>query len=364
MQKTRSQGKNIAILTVAIVLALTTLLLVKNLSGKPSRFTENGGKRLALMEELVPASLSGSLIHCVDGLMLEAQGRNLKAKSMKGGNSWNLMMPSVISRITNAGNYIAVFDEEKNLSYYSLQGKQLWSVTLSNEAIDVYTDENGFVLVEYKGMKGSLAEVFNPGGSKVGGIALENAHILGFAANGNAFSITILDLASETLKTKIITYDNKGDVLWANNFNNEIISSIHYGKNGNLMAISENKLYKYKNDGKLLQDTALNGKLTYVAMSDYLAIIITQEKGRTMITGFDANLKQKCHFEAESVPLGIYPGKNSFILYTKDMLQHISINGSLNASYKSNTDISRVYMTMDNKFYILSNKKLQLLQYK
>lgn len=364
MQKTKFQGKSIAIFTGTIVLVLATLLIINNLSGKPSPLAETGGKRLVLMEELVPASLSGSLIHCVEGLMLEAQGRNLKAKSIKGDSQWNLMMPSVINRVTSAGNDIVVFDEGKNLSYCNLQGKQMWSVTLSNDAIDVYTDENGFVLVEYKGMKGSLAEVFNSSGSKVGGIALENAHILGFAANGNAFSITILDLASETLKTKIITYDNKGDVLWANNFNDEIISSIHYGRSGILTAVSENKLYQYKNDGKLIQNKSLNGKLLYTAMSDHLAVIVMQEKGRTMITGFDANLKQQCHFEAESALLGIYPGKNSFILYTKDMLQHISMNGSLIASYKSNTDISKVYMTADNKFYIVSNKKLQLLQYR
>ncbi len=364
MQKKRVHGKNIAILGGILLLTLLGLYLANRIEGKPSLSVGKGGKQLMLEEELMPESMSGSMVFCVDGLLLEVQGRNLKAKPVKGGSPWNIMMPSVISRVVGYGSHIGVFDEGGNLCCYNLQGKQVWRTALSNEVIDTYGDENGYILVEYKGLKGSLAEVFNPNGSKVGGIALENAHILGFAANSSAFSIIVLDLSSETLKTKILTHDSKGDVLWANNYNDEILSSIQYHKNGSLTVVSETKLYKYKSDGKLMQEMVLSGKPIHTAMSEQLIVTVTQKQGNTVISCFDETLKQKCQFNTESMPQGIHAGKNSFLVYTKDSLQHISDKGSLISSYKANMDISRAYMTANDQIYISSNKKLQLLQYR
>ena len=212
-------------------------------------------------------------------------------------------------------------------------------------------------------MTGSHAEVFIQNGSKIGSISVENAHVLDFSVEDNTFSISVLDTSAETIKTKIITYNFKGDILWAQNFDNNIISKLGYGKNNKLLAMGENVLYTYAGDGKLQEEARIQGEISKAAMGDQLIAISLQDRGKKYVACYDANLKEQCRLEIDEVPLGFYPHKNSFVMYYNDELLVLTAKGELTARFKSNSEIGSVYMTDDDRLYIVSNRKLQLLEY-
>jgi len=212
-------------------------------------------------------------------------------------------------------------------------------------------------------MTGSHAEVFTQNGSKIGNISVENAHVLSFSTGANAFSISVLDTSAESIKTKIITYDFKGDILWAKNFDNNIISKLNYGKNNKLLVLGENTIYVYKSDGSLLEEIKVEGDIRNVAISDYIVSIALFDRGKQYLACYDSNMREQSRIEIEAAPLGIFPLKNNQILYYNDELLVLTSKGELIARYKSNTDISNVYMTLDNKVYLVSNRKLQQLEY-
>ena len=363
MSNVKSKRRAALLLLLVTVLILGTLLFVNNRTVPKSSFIMEGRDRLAVTGEVAAVSNSSSLIYCVKDLLIEAQAENLRVKNINGNVAWSQKLPGKIVKLADAGENIVIIDAQNNINYYSLQGKPLWTYKSTYEIIDIFTEDNGSFLVEYKGMTGSHAEVFTQKGSKIGSMSLENAHVLSFSTGASAFSISILDTSAELIKTKIITYNFKGDILWAQNFDNIIISKLKYNKNNRLLALGENRIYIYKSDGSLQQEARIEGKISNVAMSEHIVAIALNNKGKQYLVCYDINMREQSRTEIKAAPLGIFPLKNNIILYYNDELLVLTSKGELTARFKPNTDISSVYMTPDNKVYIVSNRKLQLLEY-
>jgi hypothetical protein len=359
----RAKKKTALFLMLAVMLMLIILLYVNSRTAQKSSFIMEGKEKLSVTGEVAAVSNNSSLIYCVKDLLIEAQGSNLRVKDIKGNVTWSQKLPGKIMKLAEAGESIIIIDSLNNINYYSLQGKLLWTYKAPYEIIDIFTEYNGSFLVEYKGMTGSHAEAFTQSGSKIGNISVENAHVLSFSTGNSAFSISVLDTAAESIKTKIITYNFKGDILWAQNFDNKIISNLKYSKNNKLLAMGENTAYIYKIDGSLQEETKIEGKISNVAMGDYITAIALHDEGKYYSVCYDANMRELSRVEIKGAPLGLFPMKNNLILYYGDELMVLTIKGELIARFKSNTDINRVYMTADNKLYIVSNRTLQLLEY-
>lgn len=363
MSKALSKKKTALFLTLAVALTLFTLLYVNSKTAQKSSFIMEGKNKLLVTGEVAAVSNNSSIMYCVKDLLIEAQGENLRVKNINGNIAWSQKLPGKIVKLADTGENIIIIDSLNNISYYSLQGKMLWSYKSPSAIIDVLTEENGSFLVEYKGMTGSHAEAFSKDGSSIGSISVENAHVLSFTAGTGAFSISVLDTSAEAIKTKIITYDFKGDILWAQNFDNRIISKVNYGKNNKLFALGENSIYIYKNDGSLQAEAKIVGDISNAAMNDSVIVLVLKDKGKQYSVCYDSNMRELSRVEIRPDPVGLYPMKNNYVLYYGDELMVLTDKGELTARFKPNTDISSIYMTKDNKLYIVSNRTLQQLEY-
>jgi hypothetical protein len=249
------------VLLLLFALALSILLYVNSRATPKSSFLLEGRNKLAVTGEVSAISNSSSLTYCVGDLLFEAQEENLRVKNITGNVIWSRKLPGKIVKLAAAGENIIIVDNQNNINYYTLKGKLLWTYKPDYEIIDIFTEDNGSSLVEYKGMTGSHAEIFIQNGSKIGSISVENSQILSFSTGTNAFSISILDTSAEEVRTKIITYNFKGDILWAQNFEDEIISKLNYNNNNKLLALGENIMYIYKNDGGIQGKVKIEGEI-------------------------------------------------------------------------------------------------------
>lgn len=363
MSIVRSKKKTAILVLAAAVLILAALLILNNKTAPESSFVMEGKNVLSVIGEVTAVSNSSSLVYCMQDLLIEAQGENIRAKDIKGDIIWSQRLSGKIEKIADTGKGIVITDSINNINYYSLKGELLWTYKPDYEIIDVFVENGGSFLVEGRGMGGSHAEIFKQNGDKLGRILVENAYILSFSARDDAFSISIFDTSSEIIKTKIITYNFKGDLLWAHNYDNMIISKLCYNKDNKLIAIGENKVYRYEIDGSLSDEAIMEGKISNAAISEYLITIALHNKGSRYLVCYDANMREQSRKEIKDSPLGIYPIKNNYLLYYKDELMVITSKGRLTARFKANTDISSAYMTSDNKVYIVSSRRLQLLEY-
>jgi len=359
----RSKKRTVLILLFVVVLILIIMLFINKKTARESSFITEGRKKLAITGEVAAASNSSSLIYCVKDLLVEAEEENIRVKNIKGNIVWSQKLQCKITGLVDTGQSIVIIDSCNNISYYSLQGKLLWTYKSGYDIIDFFTEDNGSILLEYKGMTGSLAEIFAEDGSKVGNISVENAHVLSFSAGDGAFSISIIDTSSEVIKTKIITYNLKGDILWAHNFDGIIISKLKYSKDNRLIAIGENRAYIYKSDGSLQEEVEIEGEITNIAMDGYIITIALNNKGKQYAICYDSNLREQSRVEIKAAPSGIFPRRNNFIIYYNDEFLLLTNKGELTAKFKSNIDIGKVYMTPDNKVYVVSNRRLQMLEY-
>lgn len=364
MSKLHSKGRAALLLSAVTIIVLSTLVFINERNSGISSLMSEGANSLSVTGEVSAISNNNSIIFCTNNFLLEAQSDILRVKNTKGEVVWSQKYTGNIIKMANAGSNIVIIDSSNSIYYYTEQGKLLWNYKCPLEITEVFTEENGSILIEYRGLTGGRAEVFEQNGSKIGNISVENAEILSFSAGVSSFSISVLDLSGETVKTKIITYNFKGDILWANNYDEKLITKLNYTKNNKLLAVEEDRILSYKNDGNLDGELEIEGSVKKVSMSDYLTVIVTSKQGKHYVECYDSNNKKKCRIELSAVPLGVFPLKNNFIVYYKDELMILTSKGNATAVYKSNTDILRAYMTMDNKVYIVSNRKLQLLEYK
>lgn len=362
MSKSTSKKKTAVSLVLAVAVLLTALLYINGRTAQNSSFLMEGRYKLSVTGEISAVTNNSSMIYCVKDMLAEAQEENLRVKNIDGKVAWSQKLTGKITRLADAGGNLIAIDSENNIYYYSLQGKLLWTYKTPYPVIDVFTEENGSLMVEYKGLTGSHAEVFTKEGSKAGGISIENAHILSFSAGPEAFSISVLDTSAEAIKTKIITYDYKGNILWAQNFDNMIITKVKYNNN-KLMVLGENSLSVYKNDGGLQSQARLEGNITNAALSGNIAALVLNDKGKYYSVCFDGNIRELSRVEIRPDPKGIFPLKNNYIVYYGDELLVLTAKGELTAKFKSNTDISSTYMASEDKIYIVSNRVLQQLEF-
>jgi hypothetical protein len=362
LSKSTSKKRTAVFLVLAVAVLLMVLLYINGKTAQKSSFLMEGRYKLSITGEISAVTNNSSMIYCVRDMLAEAQEENLRVKNIDGKVAWSQKLPGKIIKLADAGGNLIAIDSENNIYYYSLQGKLLWTHKTPYAAVDIFTEDNGSLMVEYKGITGSHAEVFTKEGSKAGSISIENAHILSFSAGPESFSVSVLDTSAEAIKTKIITYDYKGDILWAQNFDNKIIAKVKYNSN-RLIALGENGLSAYKNDGSLQSQSRLEGNITNAAISGNMAALVLNDKGKYYAVCFDANIRELSRVEIRTEPLGLFPMKSSYIVYYGDELMVLTAKGELTAKYKSNADISSTYMTSEDKIYIVSNRVLQQLEF-
>lgn len=363
MSNTLSKKTTILILLSLTALILTLLMFVNSKTALRSSFIMDGRKKLAMAGEVEAVSNSSSIVQCVRDLLVEAQDCNLRAKNISGKVAWSQKLPAKITEIEGAGDNIVIIDSGNNIYYYSLQGKLLWTNKAAYEIVDLFTEDNGSFLAEYKGLTGCHAEAFSQNGAKLGSVSVENSHILSFASGEGRFSMSVLDTSAEALKTRIITYDPKGDILWAKDFENKIIARLCYSKSNRLMAMGENEIYSYGNDGNLQSEVIIDGAAVNVAMNDQITALVVRNKGKLYSVCYDSDLRERSRLELEEAPLGLYVSKNNIIVYYNDELMVLTEKGELNARFKSNSEISSLYTGSEDNIYIVSNRKLQKLDY-
>ncbi len=358
------KGRKIAFLTLIVLISAAVLIYINNSSLDSSAIRVSGKKVLAVASELAVASNNSDLFFCMDELMIEAQGTVIRARKVTGEQAWSMSLGGVVMRISSAGESILVLDDKNKLYYMSRQGKIIWDYALQSEPWNIFGEDNGCILIEYKDISGSKIEVFNSKGTALGKAALKNAYVISFGAGSeDRYTISVVDITSENLKSRLITYNSAGQMVWAKDFNNEIISYVHFLKNNNILAAVSNKLLNYGNDGNIVKEVKLDGKLQNISASTDTIVIVINERGKYSSVIFDGYLEKYGQIKLEIVPKGIFVHENNYILYDKDKLLLGNVNDSIVTTYKSVSDIVSAYMTSRDSMYIVSNRKLQALQF-
>lgn len=320
-------------------------------------------KRLYVDKELVPVSINSVVLNGND-IMVEAEGSNIRAKNMEGTILWSMKLDGNVSSIISCGEDIAINLENKSIATISKSGEMLWQYEMVIPASDIYGSEKGFLLIQYKENGYNSFEIFSMKGVKYCQGSINTAQVVSFDGNGDkSYTISLLDVSSNKIVTKLATYKNTGEIIWAQDFEDIIIPNIKYNSKGELIAVADNSIMKFRADGKLVKKEDFTNQLVMVSLSNELAVTVQKNKDFYDVFVYDSNLKQIGTAAIQSRPDGIFAGERYFLIYDKDNLTLLSRQGSLIALYESNIDINGAYIYDDTGIYIVSNRKLQRLGY-
>ena len=362
MKNNNSSIKATGVLLVLILMLMVGLIYMNNMNSintSGSKEIEN----LILIGQL-DAQEKNSLICSVDDMLAEATGVVVKARNINGETLWSKSLVSKVVSMKSAATNLYVLDDSKKLYCISKSGKLAWNKQLEGEIKEIYTDKTGDVLVDSIYNGGTRIQIFSDKGIDEGSMTLENAEVIAFASGKDENSISLIDISSQIIKTKIITLNLKGDMVWSDNIDNQIVPMLGYTRDNSLIAIGEKGLYKYKDKNKSQSKVELNKTIYSASISEEGTAIIVRSRNGFEAISYNGNLKQLGLAELEQAPTGIILGKSNYILYYTEKLFLADLKGSIKAEYKSIPEINKVYFGLEGDIIAVSNRLIQKLECK
>jgi hypothetical protein len=245
----------------------------------------------------------------------------------------------------------------------SKSGQVMWEKELEGDVNEIYIDKSGDILVDYQASGGSKIHILSSKGIDEGSMMLENAAILDFASGDGENTLSVVDVSSQIVKTKLITLNLKGAMIWSDNFDGQIIPMIGYGEDNTLIAIGESFIYRYKGENKKLSKLDVKKMIYSAAISQENVIVMVKSRDGFDVISYNLSLKELGRVETEEAPKGIIPGKGNYILYYDEKLLVCDIKGTARAEYKSIPAINGVYFTNEGNILAISDRMIQKLNY-
>lgn len=347
---------------IVAILALAALILTKELFFDAKPLISNI-KRMGVEKELTPISVD-SILLTDNGIMVEGESTNLRARNMEGNVLWSMKLNGNISSIKSCGNAIVVNIENKNISTISRSGEMLWQYEMAVPASDILYSENGLLLIQYNEAAYNSFEIFNINGVRSCTAIINDAHVISFdGISGKYYTLSLLDASSQKVLSKIATYNNKSEILWANNYEDILIPRVKYNARGELVVITEKSINKIKPDGKLDKSVDFSDDIVKVSAGEGLLAAVVKKQGFYDVLIYDYNLKQIGTSALKTKPEGVFTGNDYLLLYNKDNITLLNRQGKITAVHESNIDINSAYINDNDRIYIISNRKMQKLAF-
>ena len=339
-----------------IILFIAMLFLIFNKGEKAS----NGKrvKRLNLSMQVTPISNS-SLLLFDNGILIEGEGTNIKARGMDGGSLWSSSLENKIKDLLRCGEDLIVITEKNSLLTLNNSGKRLWQYEMPVTPASILSDSSNSFIIQYNWKGHNTFEIFSTEGEKLCSGIIGNAQILSYSSSSKRlFTVSLLDISSDQALSKVVTYDNSGEILWAINYDDVIAGKVKYGASDQVFIAGENFIKKYNSKGKMLNDATFDESISNIAISDTLSAVIIKRFGFYEIITFDKNLNKLGSIATKNKPDGIFAAKDEYLIYNKDNLSIADRYGKFTALYESNMDINKAYIHNDGNTYIMSNRRL------
>ncbi len=353
--------KKIYIAVSIVILTLSGITLYNY-----ARDVKNSKEIVVLSSQANLVSISKSFDHmiCVEDVMVEVEGSVLKARNIDGKIHWSQKLQSKVSKIIRSGTNIIVLDKENRIICLNKQGKILWQYKYDQVPIDIIADKFGFTLVEYKKNDVANIDVYDAKGVKAGTVPIENGYILSFASSGtDNYTVSLLDTSSDHIKSKVINYNQKGELIWAVNFDNRIVPRISYGPKGNIYLIDETTVYKYRTDGKEVGKIDLEDKIVSFDCSTENIYAVLKDKNKYKLILVNESMNKKEVINIGQAPNGLLGLKNEAVLYYGDKIEGYDKNGKISFTFQNTSDINDIYSASGNALFVISNNKMELLKY-
>jgi hypothetical protein len=360
MKDKNSKIKATGVLLVLILMLMLGLIYINNMNSI-SVSGPKAIKNLALIGQ-IEAQVKNSLICGVDDLLVEATGVVVKAQNVTGEIVWSKTLVGKVVNMKSAATNLYVLDESKKLYCISKGGNSNWDIQLEGEIKEIYTDRNGDILIDSTYNGETRIQIFSNKGVDEGSMTLDNAEVIAFASGKDENSLSIIDISSQILKTKIITLNLKGDMVWSDNIDNQIVPMLGYTKDNALIAIGEKVIYRYDGKSKKQSKVELNKTIYNASLSDDVTAVIVRSRKGFEVISYNNNLKELGLIEIEQAPKGIIVGKNNYILYYSEKLLIADLKGSIKAEYKSIPEINKVYFGSEGSIISISNRLIQKLE--
>ena len=346
--------KKVLLYIVIIIIAFSMFLWVKN---RENTTVKRSVKRLKLSTQISPASNS-SIVLCDNGILIEGESFNIKARGIDGKNLWSFQLENAIKDIIACGSDFLIITERNNLFVINKSGKKLWQYDMPSTPATILSDGDKHFIIQYNWQEHNTFEVFSSKGIKSCEGIIDKAHIISFSTSSDKyFTLSLLDVSSEKVLSKVATYNAKGEIEWAINYDSILVPKLKYVTKDNIIIISESSVKKYNSKGNLLKEIPLIKNLCSIAISKSLLVIIIEESGYYEIYSYDINLNQLGTSAIKDSSNGISAENDKYLLFNNDSLTVANKYGKIIELFESSFDINAAYI-YDGSVYIISNRKL------
>ncbi|MCK9217520.1 MAG: DUF5711 family protein [Firmicutes bacterium] len=346
--------RKVFIYIVIIIIVFSLFLWIRN---SDLALADKKVKRLKVLSQVSPAS-NNSIVLCDNGILIEGEGFNIKARGIDGKNLWSFQLESTIKDIKVCGSDFLIITEKNHIFVISKSGKKLWQYDMPYTPASVISDGGKYFVIQYNWQEHNTFEIFSTEGIKSCDGIIDKAHIISFSTSSDKyFTLSLLDVSLEKVLSKVATYNVKGEIEWAVNYDSILVPKLKYVSKDSIIIISEDSAKKYNLKGNLLKEISLAKTISNIAISKSLLVIITKENNYYEIYTYDMNLNQLGTSAVSDGIDGIFAASDEYILFNEDSLTVANKHGRITELFESSFDINSAYI-YDDSVYVISNRKL------
>lgn len=354
--------RNTGALLLLILVVMAGLIYLNSTKAGGSNYAFKQLQSLKLEGQLEAADKNSQVCN-VDELLVEAKGAVATARNIKGDIVWSKTMLGPVVLMKGQASNVYIVDSTKKLYCISKSGKSLWDKQLAGDINNLFIDKSGDALIDFINPKGSKVQIISAKGIDEGSLVLENSAVVAFASGEGENTISIVDISSQVLKTRIIALDLKGTIVWSDNVDDQIVPMIGYGKDNTLVAVGEKTIYKYKGENKKQSKLELNKTIYSAAVNDGNIVAVVRSRWGFDVVSYDMNFKELGSFGVDKAPKGIILGKDNYILYYSEGLVVYNLKASAKAEYKSVPSINSIEFSDEGNIILVSDRLIQKVNY-
>ncbi|MDI3533951.1 MAG: hypothetical protein PWQ82_316 [Thermosediminibacterales bacterium] len=299
----------------------------------------------------------------------------ISGENLETGKTWKSEIYPPQNKVWTGSNGFAVMENDC-ITAFSFKGDKIWSYTVKHKLSKFFGPVDGFALLEEQSDQGSRVIAIDPKGETLWEFPLDNLKLItaGMLPD-KTFVLSLLEL-NNSIESKILKFNEKGELLWALGLAEAIVPFIGVHEKG-IAALESNRIISISQDGKITKEIVLESIIRRAAFSKTGLIgvsfnkaarsSILKTKKRNVIELYDLNGNKKWGFELENEVKGIEFGKEKpmIITYTENEIFGISEQGALLWEIPLDEKIDKIYVSGEGLPAVLkTSKKLLLLNYK
>lgn len=267
----------------------------------------------------------------------------------------------------------AVEGNRRRLIKVDKDGEIMYNRILEKPLFNLEVGEEDYVIIQHLS-EGNLeyVTIIDEIGNKAGEVTISEGKILNTAISEkhDRVAISTIDVNAEGIESTVLIYDLQGNLKELEKFPDEIILSLFYGIEGQLIVVQEDRVLGIEekkarqwsqdiNNMKIIEAES-GGRIVFYEKQEKGGLIHTGARDRIRFLSYDGKWMGEAVLK-ETIN-GINLSENQVVLHSPRSIYLMDTQGESVKEYSYGSDINQAFLLSSNRIAVITKEKISFIE--